>query len=106
MIQQMPDLFHLISPNFKNQSVLSLFTTYFLFPLMITMGVLANEIVMPNGLGATLVLFLVVSICCLFQAVGLSFLKQLMTEKVRAALYILMGAITPFAVWYGFTLTI
>ncbi|MFN7594035.1 MAG: hypothetical protein ACK5PU_00305 [bacterium] len=102
----MANLFHLISPYFKHQTALSLFTTYFLFPLMITMGVLGSELVMPNGLGATLVLFLAVSICCLLLAVGLSFLKQLLTYKIRTALYILSGAIAPFAIWYGFTLTI
>ena len=106
MIQNMPNLFHIISPDFKHQSLLSVITTYVLFPLAITMGVLGGGIVMPNGLGAALTLFLAVSICSLLLAIGLSSVRGGANSKVHASLYLLLSSVAPFAIWYGFTLTI
>jgi hypothetical protein len=106
MIQTMPDLFYIISPNFKQRSFLSVLTTYFLFPLAITAGVLSIEIVMPNGLGATLILFLSILICSALIAACLSFLRRPLNGKVTATIYFILSAIAPFAIWYFFTLTI
>lgn len=106
MIQNMPNLFHIIAPNFKHQSPLSVVATFVLFPLAITMGVLGGGIVVPNGLGAVLTLFLSVSICSLLLAVGLSFVRGGTTSKAQAGLYLLLSSFAPFAIWYGFTLTI
>jgi hypothetical protein len=106
MIQNMPNLFHIISPDFKHQSLLSVITTYALFPLGITMGVLAGGIVMPNGLGGALTLFLAVSICSLLLAIGLSSFRGGAKNRVQACLYLLLSSFTPLTIWYGFALAI
>jgi hypothetical protein len=106
MIQKMPDLFYIFSPNYKQRSFLSVLTTRFLFPLAITAGVLSSEIVMPNGLEATSILYLAILISSALIATCLSFLRRPLNGKVAATIYFILSAIVPFAIWYFFTLTI
>jgi hypothetical protein len=104
LISKIPNLFDLSRNNSSNFSKLAFILTYLLFPISITFSLLGFGIVMPNGGPAALMLFLAVLACCVFMASVLTLAMPTLKKQKRAFLYFMGSAITPFSIWYCFTL--